>query len=186
LGGGFDVDFTEDLTGVCELGGSSGFRMGLLAGEGETNGMDGLRFVDALILGCRCGCETTFAVGLETGVWIEIAVNLLTAAGGETVSTGLEDDDLGCEVGSAERVQDEDGMIEGVLLRLSFGTGDLGGHSRFSLTSSVAESSVACEATLELRGEAPTDDWRLFCCSKRPIRLATLWRGRSSGSGMLL
>lgn len=72
---------------------------------------------------------------------------------------------------------EEDGTIGG---GLSFEAG-FGGHSRFSLTSSLAESPVILEATLVLRGEM---DWRFFCCSNRPMRLATLWRGRSSGSGL--
>lgn len=32
----------------------------------------------------------------------------------------------------------------------------------------------------------PVKDWRLFCCSKRPMRLATLARGLSSGSGLVV
>lgn len=62
---------------------------------------------------------------------------------------------------------------------------DLGGHSRFSFTSSFAESPVVCDMTLELRDPVPDVDGRLVC-SKRPMRLATLWRGRSSGSGLIM
>lgn len=52
----------------------------------------------------------------------------------------------------------------------------LGGHSLFSFVSSFAESPAICDDTLELRGieEATEDDWRLVCCSKRPMRFATL------------
>ena len=44
---------------------------------------------------------------------------------------------------------------------------NLGGHSLFSLESSLAASLIGG------RGE-PGNDCRLFCCSKRPMRLATL------------
>lgn len=52
----------------------------------------------------------------------------------------------------------------------------LGGHSLFSFVSSFAESPAICDDTLELRGiaDATEDGWRLFCCSKRPMRFATL------------
>jgi hypothetical protein len=80
----------------------------------------------------------------------------------------------GCAGGieSFWRVQEEDGMIGGGG-RLSLGLSVFGGHSRFSLISSLTESPVFCEATLELRGDPPTD-WRRVCCSKRPMRFATL------------
>jgi len=62
---------------------------------------------------------------------------------------------------------------------------DFGGHSRFSLASSLVESPVMCETTLELReGELAVSDRRFVWVSNRPIRLATLCRGRSSGSGL--
>lgn len=60
-----------------------------------------------------------------------------------------------------------------------------GGHSRFSLSSSLAESPVSCDRTLELRGEAELLlGLRFKDCSKRPMRLATLARGLSSGNGL--
>lgn len=64
----------------------------------------------------------------------------------------------------------------------------LGGHSRFSFTSFV-ESPLVCEITLELRealgaGRGPEELTRLVWFSNRPIRLATLARGRSSGRGI--
>lgn len=54
-----------------------------------------------------------------------------------------------------------------------------GGHSRFSLMSSLAESPVLWLTTLAVRvskGEdvEPESDVRLVCCSNRPMRLATL------------
>jgi hypothetical protein len=75
----------------------------------------------------------------------------------------------------------------GVMVGLS-SCKDFGGHSLFSLTSSLAESPVICDVTLVLRGmnNGVLEDGGLlfFCCSKRPMRLATLARGRSSGSGL--
>jgi hypothetical protein len=62
------------------------------------------------------------------------------------------------------------------------GTG-LGGHSLFSLTSSFAASPAICDKTLEVPGTTggAGEACRFPCCSKRPMRLATLWRGLSSG-----
>lgn len=70
--------------------------------------------------------------------------------------------------------EEEDGMS--TLLFVLADARYLGGQSLFSFVSSFAESPAICEDTLELRGIADTaeDDWRLFCCSKRPIRFATL------------
>ena len=63
----------------------------------------------------------------------------------------------------------------------------LGGHSRFSFCSifSASPDALFCDVTLEVRGGLlGTIDWRLVCCSKRPIRFATLCLGRSSGNGL--
>ena len=49
-----------------------------------------------------------------------------------------------------------------------------GGHSLFSFTSSLAESPVVCETTLELRGPGDDGGCFLVCCSNRPMRFATL------------
>ena len=66
-----------------------------------------------------------------------------------------------------------------------------GGHSRRSFASSFAASAVVCPATLVRgswkpggRGVPGPMELRFPCCSKRPIKLATLWRGRSSGRGL--
>lgn len=59
-----------------------------------------------------------------------------------------------------------------------------GGHSLFSFTSSLAESPVVCEATLELRGPGDEGSCFFVCCSNRPMRLATLLLWRSSGNGL--
>lgn len=71
--------------------------------------------------------------------------------------------------------EEEEGSVSAVLSALVDVT-CLGGHSLFSFVSSFAESLVICDDTLELRGiaDATEDDWRLFCCSKRPMRFATL------------
>lgn len=84
----------------------------------------------------------------------------------------------------------EEGELEsvgaiGLISTDADGTG-LGGHSLFSLTSSFAASPAICDETLELRGTtgAAGEACRFPCCSKRPMRLATLWRGLSSGRGL--
>ncbi len=68
--------------------------------------------------------------------------------------------------------------ISKTLLGVEVGVGfGLGGHSRFSFSSSFAESPVCCDATLDARGwfaAAAAPGLRLCCCSKRPMRLATL------------
>jgi hypothetical protein len=63
---------------------------------------------------------------------------------------------------------------------------DLGGQSLFSLASSFAGSPAIWDETLELRGTTGVagEACRFPCCSKRPMRLATLWRGLSSGRGL--
>ena len=59
-----------------------------------------------------------------------------------------------------------------------------GGHSRDARDSSLTESPVKREGMLVGRGEPFAVDVRFVCCSNRPMRLATDWRGRSSGSGL--
>ena len=56
-----------------------------------------------------------------------------------------------------------------------------GGHSLFSFVSSLAESPVLWETTLELRGPGDEEGCFFVCCSNRPMRFATLGLGRSSG-----
>lgn len=101
-------------------------------------------------------------------------------AGRVSVFTGWGSGCIGCITGDLKR---NEGGSEGT-------SGDsvtgFGGHSRFSLSSSLAESPVIWETTLELLGEdVPVGGWRLDCVSNRPIRFATLWRGRSSGRGLM-
>jgi len=64
----------------------------------------------------------------------------------------------------------------GAILSALIVAANFGGHSLLSFVSSLAESVTICDEELELRGieEAAEDDWRLFCCSKRPMRFATL------------
>lgn len=61
---------------------------------------------------------------------------------------------------------------------LSAGAMGLGGHSLFSLTSSFAASPAIWDETLELRGTAGPGAAGAACffpcCSKRPMRFATL------------
>lgn len=50
----------------------------------------------------------------------------------------------------------------------------LGGHSRFSFTSSLAASPPFPESALGVRGGADVTDCRFVCCSNLPMRFATL------------
>lgn len=96
-------------------------------------------------------------------------VTLMVSAGCSVIGCGLIADDLPRAEG-----EDEDGVSKSISV-LADAT-DLGGNSLFSFDSSFAGSLAICEETLELRGMEGTaeDDWRLFCCSKRPMRFATL------------
>jgi len=82
----------------------------------------------------------------------------------------------------------EDGELEsvGAVGLISAEATGLGGHSLFSFTSSFAASPAICDETLELRGTTGRagEACRFPCCSKRPMSLATLWRGFSSGRGL--
>ena len=66
-------------------------------------------------------------------------------------------------------------LCAAVAIAAALSTTDLGGHSFFSLTSSLAESPVMWETTLELRDAEPCDTDNCFdCVSNLPMRLATL------------
>jgi hypothetical protein len=59
-----------------------------------------------------------------------------------------------------------------------------GGHSRLSFASIFAASPDGFDSALDVREGVPCRECRFVCCSNRPMRFATLWRGRSSGSGL--
>jgi hypothetical protein len=92
----------------------------------------------------------------------------MTTVAFSVVGCGLVDGDLLLAAG-------EDGDAVNTLPSTLADATDLGGHS-FSFVSSFEGSLAICDETLELRGikDAAEDDWRLFCCSKRPMRFATL------------
>lgn len=66
----------------------------------------------------------------------------------------------------------------------SFSAFGRGGHSRFSFTSSRGPSPARCDTGVPVRGGMDVKDCRFVCCSNRPMRFATLWRGLSSGRGL--
>jgi hypothetical protein len=80
------------------------------------------------------------------------------------------------------RRDQEDGGTTGGSLSLEATA--FGGHSLLSFASSLTDSPVDWDRIFVLRGD-PERDWRLVCCSNRPMRFATLCRGRSSGSGLM-
>jgi hypothetical protein len=85
------------------------------------------------------------------------------------VGCGLMDGDL------LRAAEEYEGDMRAILSALADAT-NLGGRPLFSFVSSFAGSLAICDETLELRGieDAAEDGWRLFCCSKRPMRFATL------------
>jgi hypothetical protein len=134
---------------------------------------------------CRCEAFSAFAVrgtSASSTEGTDASFFHLVIPPGSVIPEGLEMDDV---IKADGMFRDErDGRIRG-----GFSTGpltDLGGHSRFSFVSSRLESPVIWDTTLELRGGELADDRRFVCVSNRPIRLATLCRGRSSGSGLAM
>jgi hypothetical protein len=87
-------------------------------------------------------------------------VPLAVVSGGEagrgSVITGWGSGCIGCSRGDLKR--NEGGGSEGAS---GDSVTDFGGHSRFSLSSSLAESPVIWETTLELLGEDEPVGWRL-------------------------
>lgn len=133
---------------------------------------------------CRCEAFSAFAVRGTSASSIEGTSGSLfqLVILGLVILEGLDIDDV---IKGEGMFRDErDGRIRG-----GFSTGpltDFGGHSRFSFVSSRLESPVIWDTTLELRGGELADERRFVCVSNRPMRLATLCRGRSSGSGLVM
>lgn len=106
-------------------------------------------------------------IGALPGFGADVAVSgfgtFVISRLGQSDSTSVGSD-VGGEVGwgfvCVRRVQDEDGMMGGGFWLLGVG---FGGHSRFSFTSSLAESLVLFDMTLVLRGDpvGGGKDWRL-------------------------
>ena len=126
----------------------------------------------------------------------EVCSGAFSAAGGAGAGSGAAAGISGAGFGSGSGSGSDAGAGgSGDLIKLSsfdsnalatIGARGFGGHSRRSLSSSFAASPVCCDATLDERGGTADAAFCcfLFCCSNRPMRLATLWRGRSSGSGL--
>ena len=137
----------------------------------------------APVLDCR------FAMGLGTGT----ATSGGEGAGSAGAGAGSE---TGCGTGTVSVGGDlatppsEKRESWSALLWLEAAMDDgrgRGGHSRFSFCSifSASPDALFCDVTLEVRGGTfGTIDWRFVCCSNRPMRLATLCLGRSSGNGL--
>lgn len=133
---------------------------------------------------CRCEAFRAFAVrGTSTSSIEDMGASFFhLVVLGSVILEGLDIDDV-IKVEGMFR-DERDGRIRG-----GFSTGplaDWGGHSRFSFVSSRLESPVIWDTVLELRGGELADDRRFVCVSNRPMRLATLCRGRSSGSGLVM
>lgn len=158
-----------------------------------------LVFVDSLVV-CALICVDVVDVGFRVGgvLAAEDFVNSTGSAAGGDCGIGIGASIacsvtgkatvslIGGDVGSDDAAGSNTVDVAGETPGLSLAVTDFGGHSLLSLASSLAESPVMWDVTLVLRGSAggtiEDADWRF--CSKRPMRLATLWRGRSSGSGL--
>jgi hypothetical protein len=152
--------------------------------------------VDALGVGVFTGVEVGFRTGGDFAVDDEdLGVFTGSEAGGDGGGSGTGSLAAGLAEGAAASmtssgvVWDGDGrqVVEGENEIFGFSSWpvDFGGHSLFSLISSLTESPVICDATLVLRGNGggiAVSDCRF--CSNRPMRFATLCRGRSSGKGL--
>jgi hypothetical protein len=180
-----------DVPVFCGLRGCvlEGWRVELWSGERTGDFCGVLAAVDDLGAGALAGVDVAFRAGGDFVFTLDdLGACIGSAAGGGAASaaggsaTMMDGDVLGCDVGR--------GRIDGNIFDLSSVIVDTGGHSLFCKISSLAESPVVWDATLVLRGKLggnrggtiPDIDWRF--CSKRPMRFATLWRGRSSGSGL--
>ena len=176
------------LTGVRPV-----FGVALVAAGLDFEGVAGVRVVGLALAGGMRSVEDGVDVTSAAGVSVTDGATSCGSDGGsaETISATLATGSGGIGSGVGVSVGGM-GLISSTALFRS-GTSsealDLGGHSLFSLISSFAESPVLWLATLAVRvssGEdvEPESDERFVCCSNRPMRLATLWRGRSSGRGL--
>lgn len=143
--------------------------------------VDGL--VDVVDAGFRVGSVLAIegfvnSIGSATGGDCKVGASIAYSVTGKVTVSPIGDD-----VGNDDAAGSD---VAGKTSGFSSAVTDFGNHSLLSLTSSLAESPVMWEVTLVLRGStggtAEDVDWRF--CSKRPMRFATLWRGRSSGSGL--
>lgn len=191
-----------DLTDVPVFCGRRGCAVGGLLGVERTGDLCGvLAVVDGLVAGVLIGVDVVdvgFRVG---GVFVVVGLDGFTSSagsaaggdcgvGGSIASSGsgkAAASLIGGEVGSDAAGSDMADGAGDTTSGLSPVATDFGGHSLLSLSSSLAESPVIWDVMLVLRGNTggtiEPDDWRF--CSKRPMRFATLWRGRSSGSGLM-
>ena len=112
-----------------------------------------------------------------------------TRSGSAPSSNAVGPNAMSAAVGKPRSVTAEGGGLSLVLvvpLALPLPFVLTGGHSRAMRCSSFAASLVLFDVALVARDGGPDDvGWRFCCCSKRPMRFATDWRGRSSGSGLL-
>lgn len=194
------VDFV-DLIDVPVFWGRSGCAVGGLLGVVRTGDFCGVLVVVAgRVVGALIGVDVVDAGFRVGGVFVVVglegfASSTGSAAGGDcgagasiagsgsgkaTVSR------IGGDVGSDDAAGSDMADAAGETSGLSPAATDFGGHSLRSLTSSLAESPVMWDVTLVLRGNTggTIEDVDCRFCSKRPMRFATLWRGRSSGSGL--
>lgn len=155
----------------------------------DLDGVVGGGGLTAPVLDCR------FATGLGTGIATSGGERAGSAGAGTGAGAGV-----GSEAGSGTGTVSVGGDLAtppsenlaswSAMLGLANAVDDglgRGGHSRFSFCSifSASPDALFCDVTLDVRGGTfGVIDWRFVCCSNRPMRLATLCLGRSSGNGL--
>lgn len=157
--GGEDAEVVVDFAGVLLVLGVLAVALGAVDGVAREvcAGLDGVRAFDGtgfdgagVPLVSGSGLDGTGSGGISGTSYFGSDVPFVVgsaAADGRSVVTGKGS---GCGTGDLKR-NEEGGGTDGVVVA---STTDFGGHSRFSLTSSLAESPVVCETTLELLGES--------------------------------
>lgn len=148
--------------------------------------------VGALLSLGAAGGRVIATSGTVAGSVSSISSDTAAASGGSAGSpTALDSGSNSVFWGSANSAGGDDiidtGFTSGLCIlgsprKLDSGLFACGGHSRRCAASIFVASPVLFDTALRLRGGVV--GWRLTCCSNRPMRFATLARGRSSGNGL--
>ena len=203
---GDDVDFVGDVGVLADF-------VGAVYGRDVEGGADArslVGFVTVYNAGTGTGMGAGIGTGTGAGAGAGASCAVMDPLSSPVGPGAAGDSDLGADDAPSSDVEGTDAMAEVVEVpRSNVGAEEgglelvlvvvplaaavalpfvlTGGHSRAMRCSSFTASLVLFEVTLVARDGGPDDDegWRFCCCSKRPMRFATDWRGRSSGSGLL-
>lgn len=161
----FIVDFGLPTVDVLEVAATF---MGAVRVRGPASTAPAASADPAIGSGWGMGIGGPKALGSGTGGTMASEAEASTALGTSFTMGG--DGKSGADDANDARDHDEDGTMGG---GRSLEARVLGGHSLLSLTSSFPDSPVVFDVTLVLRGAADGGSF-FVCCSKRPIRFATL------------